>query len=247
MLYDDETEGWVWHLTKGDLRLRTSGNWWNLIVYPDSAPDGWIDKLKATGMRIAISPLHDKDTWDHDSPEYTNPETGEVLDRGKLYKAGDRKKAHWHVIIVSDQRVGYREINGQVQSICHCPYIQKCRSLKNAYDYFLQINAPKKYQGYDKDEIQTYNNFHVEMSKYEVNVLVGEMIHIIQENNIHEWYQCVEFFMDDPEMTMVLTTKPAYFMAYVKSLHYQLYPNDVKRTEVKIVDEFSRPAESDEK
>ena len=238
LLYDDETEGWVWHLTKGDARLKTSGYWWSVVVYPESAPVGWIEKLKAQGFRIAISPLHDKDTWNHDSPMYVDETTGEIIDKGELYKVGDRKKAHWHVIIVVDKRTGYAEMNNIIREICHCPCIQKCRSLRNAYDYFLHINAPEKYQGYDKDEIQTYNNFHIEPTKYEINVLVGEMIRLIDEHDIMEWADCVEFFMNDPELLMILSAKTGLFMGYVKSRYYRVNPNIVKYTEVKHVEEF---------
>ena len=79
LLYDDEEEGWVFHLTKGDFRVRQSGCWWSAIVYPDSAPPNWVEALKAQGFRIAISPLHDKDTWSHDSKEFVNPEYRRVL------------------------------------------------------------------------------------------------------------------------------------------------------------------------
>lgn len=238
LLYEDETEGWVWHVTKGDIRLRQSGMWWNVIVYPESAPYNWIEKLRVLGYRIAISPLHDKDFWSHDSPEYVNPETGEIIEKGKLYKTGDRKKAHWHVIVVTDTRVGYREINDELRNICHCPYIQKCRSLKNSYDYFLHINAPEKYQGYDKDEIQTYNNFHVEPTKYEMAILVSEMVEMIQSHDITEWCDCVEYFKNDPEFTLMLTMRTGYFMGYIKSRYYKQHPNTVKHTEVKCVTSF---------
>lgn len=246
LLYDDEEEGWVFHLTKGDFRVRQSGCWWSAIVYPDSAPPNWVEALKAQGFRIAISPLHDKDTWSHDSKEFINSETGELIPQGALYKMGDRKKAHWHVIIVVDKRCGYLEMNEILQKITHCPYIQKCRSLRNAYDYFLHINAPEKYQGYDKSEIQTYNGFHVEPTKYECNILTIEMVKMIQEQDITEWCDCVEYFSADPEFSLILSTRSAYFTSYVKSRYYKKHPNIPRYTEVKQVSRFSYEKEKDE-
>lgn len=239
MLFDDPTEGWVWHLDKGDFRLKTSGFWWSAIVYPESAPEFWIQKLRNKGYRIAISPLHDKDVWNHDSPEMVDPETGEIMPKGSIYKAGDGKKAHWHVIIVCDQRVNYKEINAEIQNICHCPYIQKCRSLKNAYAYFLHANAPEKYQGYMKEEIQVFNDFHIEPTKYEQNIIATEMVKLIQEYDISEWADCVEFFCEDPEFSLILSTRAAYFNAYIKSRYFKSNPNNVKYTEIKTVDKFS--------
>ena len=50
---------------------------WTFLVYPESAPADWVSKLQATGLPVAISPLHDKDI---------NPD-------------GELKKAHYHVIV----------------------------------------------------------------------------------------------------------------------------------------------------
>lgn len=239
LLYDDVDEGWVYHLSKADLRFKQSGCWWSAIVYPDSAPSGWIEKLKAQGFRFAISPLHDKDTWNHDSPETVDPDTGEITPKGKIYKTGDRKKAHWHTIVVVDKRTSFVEMNDIMQKITNCPYIQKCRSLRNSYDYFLHINAPEKYQGYEKDEIQVYNGFHIEPTKYEMNLVSMEMIRLIQEHDLLEWCEVVEFFQNDPEFSLILSTRTAFFSAYVKSRYYSRNPNTVKYTEVKHVDKFS--------
>jgi hypothetical protein len=111
--------------------------------------------------------------------------------------------------------------------------------LKASYEYFLHINHPDRYQGYDKDEIQTYNNFHIEPTKYEMNIIAQEMIKIIKDKDIVEWCECVEYFNDTPEMSMILATRTAYFSAYVKSRYYKRYPDRVRMTEVKVVKEFS--------
>lgn len=247
LLYEDSEEGWVYHLSKADLRFKQSGCWWSCIVYPDSAPAGWIDALRAQGFRIAISPLHDKDAWNHDSPATIDPDTNEVIPKGSKYKAGDLKKAHWHVIIVVDKRTSFVEMNDVLQKLTKCPYIQKCRSLRNAYDYFLHINAPEKYQGYDKKAIQVYNNFHVEPTKYEMNLIAMEMVHLIQEHNLLEWCDVVEFFQNDPEFSLILSTRTAYFSAYIKSRYYRTHPVSVKYSEFKYVDQFSFEENEEEK
>ena len=245
-LYEDYEEGWIFHLSRSDLRVKQSGCWWSAIVYPDSVPEGWIDRLKAQGFRIAISPLHDKDVWLHDSPEKIDPDTGEKIPKGAAYKLGDRKKAHWHVIIVVDKRTGYVEMNDIMQKFTHCPYIQKCRSLRNAFDYFLHINAPEKYQGYKKEDIQVYNNFHLEPTKYESNLISMEMIKLIQEHELEEWCDVVEFFQNDPEFSLILSTRTAFFSAYVKSRYYRKRPYTVRYTEIKPVDRFSYEEDSNE-
>lgn len=246
LLYEDAEEGWIYHLSKSDLRVRQSGCWWSAIVYPDSAPDGWIESLRAQGFRIAISPLHDSDVWMHDSKEVVDPETGEIIkQKGELYKIGDKKKAHWHVIIVVDKRCSFVEMNYTMQKLTHCPLIQKCRSLRNAYDYFLHINAPEKCQTYKKEDIQTYNNFHLEPNNYEKNLIAMEMVRLIQEHDLCEWCEVVEFFQNDPEFSLILSSRTAYFAAYVKSKYYKKHPNSIKYTEIKHVNRFSFEEESE--
>ena len=208
-LFEDDDEGWTYHITAHDDRLRQSGKWWCAIVYPESVPPNWIDKLRAKGYAIAISPLHDKDTWNHDSPAMVNAETGELIPVGARYKTGDRKKAHWHIIIISEVKVHFREINKEIQDITHCPYVQKCRSLKNSYEYFLHINAPEKYQGYDKNEIQTYNNFRIEPNKFEQAEIYGEAIETIIEKQFTDWTEVIKFYKNSPEYILVLTNKPS--------------------------------------
>ena len=228
-LYEDPEEGWCYHLKKGDQRLRTSGCWWSAIVYPESAPDHWIEKLRATGARIAISPLHDRDRWDHDSPELLVESTGEIIPKGARYKAGDRKKAHWHVIIVFDKSASYQDANALIRSCTHGPYIQKCRSLRLAYEYFLHINAPEKYQGYDKAEIQTYNDFHLEPNKYEVGMMQCEMMKMIEDNDITEVRDFVKLIQDQPEYMTVFCGKPGAFTSYIGSRWKAKHPDRIQK------------------
>ena len=53
---------------------------WTIVVYPESAPADWRDKLN--GLQWVESPLHDKDT---------NPD-------------GSVKKQHWHIMIFLDRK-----------------------------------------------------------------------------------------------------------------------------------------------
>lgn len=216
-LYEDEIEGWVYHLSEDDMIWRTSGLWWSAIVYPESAPKDWTDKLRAQGFRIAISPLHDKDVWSHDSPRMVTVD-GKIIEKGERYKAGSRKKAHWHVIIVSDTRMSYPDVDNTIRKITNGPHIQKCRSLRNAYDYFLHINAPEKYQGYDKKDIQVYNGFRLEPNKYEQGMLQDEILRTIKEQELITMDALIDYYIGQPEYIMILSAKPGIFTSYVNGL-----------------------------
>lgn len=234
-LYEDDVEGWTYHLTKNNERIRQQGRWWSFIVYPDSAPSGWLDRLKATGMQFAISPLHDKDTWDHDSPAMVNAETGEIIPVGARYRMGDRKKAHWHVIAKCDQKTSWREMNNLLQNITNCPYIQKCRSLKNAYDYFIHANDPEKYQGYDRDEIIKGNNFMVEPTTQEKSILLDDVIQTIIVNDFDRMKDVLTFYQGQPEYENIIAAKAGMIGQLLKD-NWREHNPDGKVSRVQLVD-----------
>lgn len=215
-LYEDDVEGWTYHLTAHDDRIRQQGLWWKFIAYPDSVPENWLAKLKATHMQIAISPLHDKDTWNHDSPEMLNAETGEIIPKGARYKMGDRKKAHWHGIVKTDKKCSWREMNTLLQNILHCPYIQKCGTLKGSFDYFLHINDPEKYQGYFKDEIIKLNGFVVEPTKFEQGILYDEIATTVIQNQFTTWTEVIKQYHGQPEYMLLLSSRPAIITEVLK-------------------------------
>ena len=215
-LYEDIAEGWTYHLTKHDDRIRQQGLWWSFIAYPESVPENWLERLQATHMQIAISPLHDKDTWSHDSPEMINAETGEIIEKGARYKMGDRKKAHWHGIVKTDKKCSWREMNALLQNILHCPYIQKCRSLQKAYEYFLHRNHPDRYQGYFKDEIIRMNGFVIEPTKFEQGTMYDEIVTTIIENCYTTWTEVFKHWHGQPEYVLLLSSRPAVVTEVLK-------------------------------
>lgn len=238
-LYEDTDEGWSYHLTAHDDRIRQQGLWWSFVVYPESAPENWIERLNATGMQIAISPLHDKDTWDHPSPEMVNAETGEIIEKGARYKTGDRKKAHWHCIAKTDRKTGWREMNALLQGITHCPYIQKCRSLKGAYEYFLHINDSKKYQGYFKDEIIKLNGFVIEPTKYEQGILYDEIVTTIIEQKLTKWTEVCIWYHGQPEYMLLLSSRPAIITEVLKD-NWRVQNPDGRVQRVQLVKDESK-------
>lgn len=232
-LYEDDIEGWTYHLTAHDDRIRQQGLWWSFIIYEDSVPDNYIERLRATGMQIALSPWHDKDTWNHDSPEMVNAETGEIISKGARYKMGDRKKIHRHGLVKSDKKISWREMNALLQGILHCPYIQKCRSLRNAYDYFLHINDPEKYQGYFKDEIIRLNGFVIEPTKFEQGILYDEIATKVIECHFTRWKDVLKFYHGQPEYMLLLSSRPAVITEVLKDNWREEHPDGrVQRVEL---------------
>lgn len=226
-LYEDKEEGWVYHYDKMRSILKSHGLWWGAIVYPESAPPDWIERLEKTGLQVAISPLHDSDKWTHDSPETVNPETGEIIPKGARYKQGDRKKAHWHILVKFNVSTSFKEANELIRGITYGPYIQKVRSLKHAYDYFTHSTDEAKRQGkyqYEKDEIILLNGFTVTPNKSEVGLIQCEIVNDIIKYNLDEMHKVAIHYRNQPEIMSILWAKPGFFTSLVRSLWKKNHP-----------------------
>jgi len=238
-LFEDDEEGWSFHLTAHDDRIRQQGLWWSFIIYQDSVPDNYLERLKATGMQIALSPWHDKDSWNHDSPEMVNAETGEIIPRGARYKTGDHKKTHRHGICKTDKKCSWREMNALLQNILHCPYIQKCRSLKGAFEYFLHLNNPEKYQGYFKDEIIRMNGFVIEPTKMEQGVLYDEIVQVVIGYGYTTWTEVCKQYQGQPEYMLLLSSRPSIITEVLKDNWRKANP-DGRVQRVQLVSEIKK-------
>lgn len=211
ILFEDIEEGWTYHLTAEELRHRESSKWWSFIVYPESAGKDWKERLRLLGCELAISPLHDKDLWTHDSPEIIDEETGEIIEeKGSKYKCGERKKAHWHCIIKFEKTIKYKEANRIVRTITNGPYLQKCMSLKGQYEYFTHMNNPEKYQ-YEKDEIERYNGFIIEATQTDRIIMIDEIGRVIAEKGFLDLGEVRKHYEGQYEYINVIALKGYYF------------------------------------
>lgn len=236
-LYEDPEEGWIYHTTKYDAVVKQNSRVWCFIAYPESAPEGWIKALEMTMLEAEISPLHDRDKWEHDSPAMIDKETGEIIPKGAHYKVGDRKKAHWHGMVKFPRAVNFKVANGIIQNITHGPYIQPLRGsmLKN-HEYFFHKNHPGRYQGYDPKEIIVLNGFHIEPTKHELAVMQADIINTILEHGISDWADLMRYYRYEPEYLGIIANKPGAFSATVRSNWHKAHPEG-KVTRVAIIKE----------
>lgn len=235
LLFEDPQEGWVYHVSKTEQRRKQSGMWWSFIMYPESMPEGAVRMLQCTGAELAISPLHDKDRWEHNSPEVVDEETGEILvPEGYYYKVGDKKKAHYHGLIKFDKRIGFKEANDIIRRCTNGPYVQKCNSLRGAYEYFIHLNNPDRYQ-YDREEIEIYNGFVVETNAHERKVLLGEVIEFIKSEEVEYWSKIVEKYINDYEVLNVVSRNSFMIKGMIDENWRKKFPEG-RTTKVRIVE-----------
>lgn len=175
---------------------------WAIVVYPESAPENWIELLSETMLAFAVSPLHDRDV---------NPD-------------GEVKKAHWHVILSWDgpQRASAAQ---KIAEMLNSPIPIKLESVRGAYRYFTHRDNPEKYQ-YEEKDIRVFNGFdvsqYVALTKEEKYQAVSEIKKIIHENKIIEYLDLLDTLENvDYDLFKVACDNTILFNALVRSARHR--------------------------
>lgn len=170
---------------------------WGLIVYPTKSqldnlrseydgsngygtvPDNWKEVLNLSGLRYAISPLHDKDKLEDGS--------------------GTIKKPHYHVIVCYGNPTTYKNVKSLAESL-KCPAPQALEQVGGYYRYFTHKDNADKYQ-YEEKEIQVGGGFSiadfVDLSKSEASAIKKNLQQLIRELNIFEYADLMDYLLDN--------------------------------------------------
>lgn len=97
---------------------------WAGVVYPESAPQDWQDKLRELLIDAFISPLHDKD----------------------CNADGEVKKAHWHVMLMFGSMKTAAQAKEAFQSFGCTVEPQRVRNTRGMARYLCHMDNPDKYQ-----------------------------------------------------------------------------------------------------
>ena len=140
---------------------------WAFVLYPESAPNNWLDLLQQTGLQFCVSPLHDKD----------------------LNADNTLKKAHYHIILIYDGPTTYNNVRQLTESLGQ-PIPQPLEQVRGYYRYLTHKDNPEKYQ-YDEKDILTFNGFSIkdfiELTTSEVMQIKKSIQQFIRDNEILEY------------------------------------------------------------
>lgn len=104
-----------------------------IVVYPDSAPDDWQERLTQEHVSALISPLHDRDV---------NPD-------------GMQKKPHYHVLIMFDSVKTQAQVDAlwdRVLGDTRVKHYETVNSTRGYARYLCHLDNPEKAQ-YEKDDV----------------------------------------------------------------------------------------------
>ena len=178
---------------------KTKKRYWTFVLYPESAPSDWKDQLQATGLEVAISPLHDQDK---------NP-TGEI------------KKAHYHIILCYDGPTTGSAVKRLVDDLSQ-PMPLPIDSVRGLYRYFTHKDNPEKFQ-YDERDITTINGFDIktyaDLSSADKTKIKVEITKYIKENDIMEYSTLMDALieLDKSDYIYIAQSNTIYFNTYISS------------------------------
>jgi hypothetical protein len=182
----------------------SKSRYWAFLVYPESAPEDWRKQLQLSGLRCAISPLHDK----------------------CINADEDEKKPHWHVIACWDGPTTYAAAKTLTDKL-NAPIPQMLNSVKGYYRYFTHKDNPEKYQ-YDDADIQHLGGFdpadYIEWTRSELEAFKREIIGIIRDAGIFEYSDLLDILLDSDKLNLasVAANHTIFVKGYIDSRRNKL-------------------------
>lgn len=178
---------------------------WTFLVYPESAPNNWIEILKELHVPFVVSPLHNKDIKDRST--------------------GELKKPHYHCVIKFRSKKSYKQVKTEICDRLNGPIPQPVVDFSMMIRYLVHMDDPDKYQ-YDKEDIRVYGNIDVKeyiYSKrdYQYEVL-KDILDFCQKFNIQEYSTILNYAKDEKPLWLPYVSKTfrAAIDSYVRSQRY---------------------------
>lgn len=188
------------------------GRYWEYVVYPDSAPSDWMYQIEMTGLKVAISPLHDKDV---------------------IEGTDEPKKPHWHVLCIWKNKTTFKH----AISLCdmfNSPVPMRKEDVQGAFDYHTHKNHANKAQYDDRDRKLLNGLVKSDITKLtedDIRIMTAEIIAIIRSEEIYEYGHLVDYLLDHQlhEFFSWVTSHTIMFDKYVTSRRHANYKKKMRK------------------
>lgn len=189
--------------------------YWTSLIYPENAPDDWLNILIQTHLPIFISPCHDRDI--------------------KNWETGEMDKPHYHICYCFDGPTTAANVNRICQDQLHGTVALQVYSVKGLYDYVIHPEDTCKtpYAASDRIclngfDIQNYTQL---TSKEEI-LLIKHVQKYIRDQKIVEYSELNDFLEEeDLQAFDYVVHHTVYFNTYLTSLRNKL-KDEKKRKKV---------------
>ena len=172
---------------------------WACIVYPESAPDGWMDALREQHLQMLISPLHDSD----------------------VTADGEPKKPHYHVLAMFENptQANTAQKVFEVAGVTAPP--EAVRSIKAYARYLVHMDDHDKHRYSDSDvvEIGGASWAAVALDEHEErDRILSEVEDWLDEQGVDSYRALCRYARaNKPEWLHVVRTSTMHLLGYVRS------------------------------
>lgn len=201
----------------------TRSRYWSTLAYQESVKEGWLSTLGEMGLQALISPLHDSDKWESDD-----------LGEPPKHKKGDKKKAHWHIILCFDSVKSRDQIKEITDKLGFVGQI-KVLSIKGSVRYLTHKDNPEKAQYNEKDiinigavDLEKLIKSKTDLENDSFN-LFQRVFNDILEFQLFEFSDLVNFEIGngDSELFQHIVKHAFFFGQYCRSMQFK-HPKNVK-------------------
>lgn len=188
------------------------------VVYPESAPENWIEILDSSHVAALVSPLHDKDV---------NPD-------------GTQKKPHYHVMLMFD---GVKTFDTQVKPIFDAIGAvgrEEVNSARGYARYLCHLDNPEKAQ-YNPTDVTALGGADYDALTHlptDDLRMLQDVFQYIRANQIYSLAELLDLCaVNNPDWFGMIAASRAYVVdKYIKSLQWEGEHNYMRKADRAVVD-----------
>lgn len=181
------------------------------IVYPDSSPSDWVDRLRDSHVEALISPLHDKD----------------------VDSSGNPKKPHYHLMLRFPGKKSRDSVSSLLDSVLgsnRLKTFQSVGSTRGYARYLCHLDEPEDVPRYDPDSVVCLGGWsfapYVSDARESVRLSLSDVYDLIDSEGIEYYSDLVKLVrkMDRPELFDLVSSR--YYgpiNGYITALRTQSY------------------------
>lgn len=175
---------------------------WAFVLYPESAPEDWLKKLRSLNVPGFVSPLHTD----------MNPDETE-------------KKPHHHVMLMYEGKKSYDQIK-RITDELNCPHPQYVQSKSGMARYLCHMDNPEKKQYSPEDVICLGSADYVNTvaTAADLDRVISEMEQWCDDNGVFSYASLCEYARKKrPDWTRALRYRCTMHMrVYLQSRQWEL-------------------------
>lgn len=183
------------------MKKEKRSNKWAFLIYQESTPEDYLERLEELHIPFILSPWHDRDI---------NSTTGEF------------KKSHKHGALFFESLKSYSQVSELVSEKLNAPsYVEVVMSPKGMFDYFTHAENPNKTK-YNINEIESGCGFNLEQFLTENSPgLLGQLYQVMRDSEVQEFANFTDLIAEHyPHFLQFVFDKSYFFKVYLDSKRF---------------------------